>query len=357
VAHPGESHQLRAELLRLLQPAIAGLLWAVERLHWWLSVLLVAYLTSGVTIVQPDEVAVVYRFGRLVGDGAGAVRAPGVLVALPRPIDRVVRVPTAKVFETELRDLHFSQTEDKATRYLVTSRTTLDPERVGYVVTGDQNIVHVAMVARWQVADPVAWTQSIDRPEDLLRAAVLASAVSSLGGRAVDTVLADGRQTMVDDVARQAQTRLDAWGAGLDLVSLELLDLGPPQQVREAFREVQTAAIEAETRVKAAREYREVQLPKARTDAGRQTREAEATALDLKQQARSEADAFLALLSEYRRDPQVVRERLYREGIEKVLDDAGVVDFVPPPAAAGRYDGTRISVDLARQPRAGGRDD
>ena len=173
-----DSRQLRAELLRLLQPAVAGLLWTVERLHWWLLALVVAYLTSGVTIVQPDEVAVVYRFGALVGDGAGAVREPGVLVAMPRPIVRVVRVPTARVFETELRDLHFSQTDDKATRYLVTSRTTLDPERVGYVVTGDQNIVHVAMVARWQVADPIAWTQAVAEPEELLRAAVLASSVA-----------------------------------------------------------------------------------------------------------------------------------------------------------------------------------
>jgi modulator of FtsH protease HflK len=353
VSESTESRQLRHELLRLMHPATQGLLWTVERLHWWLGVLLVAYLTSGITFVQPDEVAVVYRFGRLVGDGAGAVQAPGVLIALPRPMDRVVRVPAAKVFETELRELHFSQTEDKASRYLVTSRTTLDPERVGYVVTGDQNIVHVAMVARWQVSDPIAWSQAVEAPEDLLRTAVLASTVNTMGALAVDGVLADGRQTMVDDVTRQAQARLDGWGAGVSLVSLELLELGPPQQVREAFREVQTTAIEAETRVKAAREYREVQVPKARTDARRKTREAEAGAVELTQRARSESHAFLALLAEYQRDPVVVRERLYREGIESVLDDAGAVDFVPPPAGP-RYSGTRITVDLRR---SGDRDD
>lgn len=357
MSESANSRQLQAELRRLLQPAIAGLLWLVERLHWWLLVLLLAYLTSGVTIVQPNEVAVVYRFGSLVGDGAGAVRQPGALVAMPRPIDRVVRVPTAKVFETELRELHFSQLEDKATRYLVTSRTTLDPERVGYVVTGDQNIVHVAMVARWQVSDPIVWTQAVERPEELLRAAVLASSVSAIGGRTVDTVLADGRQELVGDISRRSQAKLDAWETGLRLVSLELVELGPPQQVREAFREVQTAAIEAETRVKAAQEYRELQLPKARTDAERQTRESEAVALDLMQRARSEAEAFLALLAEYRRDPLVVRERLYREGVEAVLDDAGLVDFVPPPATGGRYDGTRISVEIVRKPRFGGPDD
>ncbi|MBC04377.1 MAG: hypothetical protein CMJ34_13915 [Phycisphaerae bacterium] len=357
MAEPANVRRLRAELKRLLQPAVVGLLWLVERLHWWLLLLLAAYLTSGITIVQPDEVAVVYRLGSLVGDGAGAIRQPGALIALPRPIDRVERVPTAKVFESQLRELHFSQVEDKATRYLVTSRTTLDPERVGYVLTGDQNIVHVAMVARWQVSDPIAWVQAVERPEELLRAAVLASSVSALGGLSVDSVLADGRQELVGEITRRSQTRLDAWGAGLQLVSLELVELGPPQQVREAFREVQTAAIEAETRVKAAQEYRELQLPKARTDADRQTREAEAVALDLKQQARSEAEAFLVLLEEYRRDRLVVRERLYREGVEAVLDDAGLVDFVPPPASGGRYDGTRISVEIVRKPRVGGRDD
>lgn len=346
------------ELATLARPAGSAALWAVERLHWWLAVLAVAYAASGVTLVQPNEVAVLYRFGALVGEGAGAVHPPGLMFALPRPVDRVERVPVATIFESELRDLHFTETdvssgESKVTRYLVTSRTTLDPERTGYALTGDQNIVHIAMVARWQIADPIAWLQSVDDPEDQLRAAVLSSTVRALGGRSVDAVLSDGRQALVESVSRAAQARLNGWQAGVSLVSLELIDLGPPQQVKEAFRDVQTAAIESETRLRSAEEYRAVQLPRARTERGRAVQAAEAEALERLQAARSESAAFTALVAEHRKDPTVVRERLYREGVEAVLRDAGAVRFVPPPVG-GRYTGGRLTVPTGA---GGGRDE
>ncbi len=333
------------ELGALLGPLGAAVLWSVERMHWWLMFLFVAYAGSGITVVQPDEVAVVYRFGALVGDGAGAVHAPGLLLALPRPMDRVERVPVARVFETELRDLHYTRSDSKVTRYLVTNRATLDPERTGYALTGDQNIVHIAMVARWQVGDPIAWIQEVADPEAQLRLAVLHATVQTLGGTTVDTVLSDGRQDMVDTMTRRAQTWLDERESGVSLVSLELLELGPPQQVQEAFRDVQTAAIESETVMRSAREYQEVQVPKARTDKRRLILAAEAEAFAGIQRARSEASAFEILVAEYRKDPVVVRERLYREGVETVLQDAGKVDFLPPPAG-GRYNGTRLTLPV-----------
>ncbi len=324
------------ELQRLAEPAVAGATWTLARLHWWLFVLVLAYGFSGVTVVQPNEVALLVRFGRLVGQGAGAVRPPGVVFALPRPVDEVVRVPVARVFETEVRALHYTIDEDdgsggRVTRYAATSKNTLDPEVTGYALTGDQNIVHVSMVARWQIADPVIWATAVADPEAQLTQAVLAAAVVNVGGRSVDAVLSEGRQAFVDSTRRDAQRRLDAVQVGVSIVSLELLDLAPPQQVKEAFREVQTAAIDAETRIKSAEEYREVQLPKARSDKNRAIQAAKSDALARLQVARSDAAAFLALEAEYRRDPHVVRERLYREGIGAVLKDARRVQFVPPP--------------------------
>jgi len=347
---------LRSELIALLGPVGKAALWTVERLHWWLAMLALAYLSSGITIVQPDEVAVTYRFGALVGEGKGAVRPPGLLFALPRPIEKVVRIPVDKVFETELRTLHFTESQDKVTRYLVTNRATIDPERTGYALTGDQNIVHIAMVARWQVTDPVASVQSVRDPEELLRVAVLRATVSTMGGSSVDGVLSDGRQAVVADITQSAGALLERWGAGVSIISLELLDLAPPQQVKEAFRDVQSAAIESETRLRSAEEYREVQIPKARTDKRRAIQTAKSESVNRMQRARSEAEAFRALAAEHAQDRQVVRERLYREGVEAVLKGAGKVDFVPPPVD-GRYLGSRITVPTDAPPPRGGRDE
>ena len=197
-----------------------------------------------------------------------------------------------------------------------------------------------------------AWIQEVTDPEAQLRLAVLNATVQTLGGTTVDTVLSDGRQDMVDMVTRRAQAWLDERESGVSLVSLELLDLGPPQQVQEAFRDVQTAAIESETLMRSAREYQEVQVPKARTDKRRLILAAEAEAFAGLQQARSEASAFEVLVAEYRKDPGVVRERLYREGVEAVLEDAGKVDFLPPPSG-GRYKGTRLTLPVGGLRSAG----
>ena len=109
-------------------------------------VVLAAILLSGVTIVRPDEEAVVLRFGRLVGETpADQVHRPGILIAWPYLIDNVIRVPVKRVQELEIRDyagtaaISDVQLGESADR----GGTTLDPTKVGYVVTGNQNIVHI----------------------------------------------------------------------------------------------------------------------------------------------------------------------------------------------------------------------
>ena len=98
--------------------------------------LFVLYLGSGITIVQPDEVAVVYRFGQLRNAGtAQAVAQPGMLLALPKPLERVERIPVQKVFEQKVEGLHFRAVGQMT----VLSSSTLNPEKVGYALTGDGN--------------------------------------------------------------------------------------------------------------------------------------------------------------------------------------------------------------------------
>ena len=331
----------RSELRRLLAPLepLADRLFRL--LPVWIGLLFAAWLVSGVTIVRADEVALVLRFGALVNAGtAQAVHEPGLLVAMPKPIGDVVRVPVRKVFEVELRELHFRRGAADA---LPSSPEGADPREVGYAVTGDRNIVHAAMVARYQIADPVAYTFGIADPERLLGRVVVDELGRAIGSRTVDAVLTDGRADLVDDVARASQARLDALGAGLSLVSLELEDLAPPPQVQDEFAAVQSASIQAQTLVQRAREYEAELLPAARSIRTTQMSDAEADAALMVGTARGEAEAFRSLAVEVQRNPRVVRDRLYRERLGTSLKRAGQVQFIPPPAG-GRYDGFRVTV-------------
>lgn len=318
-----------SEAQRLAKPVLAGMDWIHARLHWWLGLMLLAYLGSGVRIVGPDEVALVLRFGALSGaTPTEQVHGPGLLIALPKPMDEIVRVPVAHIFELEMRELHWEQGEGG---YRSPSRPSIDPEAEGYVLTGDNNLLHATLVARYQISDPVAWALYQPDAEKLLRNAVVSAMVRSTGETPVDAALAEGRKELLDQTQARAQARLDASGAGIKLVAVELTELSPPTQVREEFNAVQSAFIQAETQLKAAKEYRERTLPAARAERDAMVRRAKGQADGLLAQARGDAAAFEGLVAEARGNRDVVKERLYRERIEATLDDAAKVRFIPPP--------------------------
>lgn len=203
---PSEIGQLAAPLARLFDGA-----W--QRMHWWVATMVVVYALSGITIVRPDEVAVVLRWGRLVGETpALQEHGPGLLFAFPRPVDQVVRVQIKHVWEVPITTLASSpEDEDEAP-----SGDTLDPLTQGYALTGDENIVHVSMVARYRVRDPAEFAFYGPKAEDVLRVEVTAAMVRSLGEMGVDRVLADGRKDLVATATRRTQGGLDAVHSGLE---------------------------------------------------------------------------------------------------------------------------------------------
>jgi modulator of FtsH protease HflK len=323
-----------SEIGRLASP-VAGLLDAAwQRMHWWIGAMALLYLLSGITIVRSDEVAVILRWGRLVGDTPGLQQhGSGLLFSFPRPIDRVVRVPVKHVREISVTTL--------ASGDYVGSG--LNPVTQGYAVTGDQNIVHVNMMARYRVRDPAEWAFYGPNAEDVLRVEVTAAMVRSLGEMGVDRVLADGRRELVATATRRAQAGLDAAHSGLEISSLELTRLAPPMALASDFDAVQSAFIGAETAKKEAQAFAETAIPAAQTVADSSVQLARANGAEAISKARGESEAFLALAKEYRASPAVVRERLYRDAVEKAIGVAGAVRWIPPPIG-GSYHGLRITV-------------
>jgi modulator of FtsH protease HflK len=331
VAPPSEFARLAAPLARLLDAA-----W--QRMHWWVALMGVLYLGSGITVVKPDEVAVILRWGRLVGTTrALQEHGPGLLFAFPRPIDEVVRVQVKTVRELPIKELMSA----------AANPTTLDPLTQGYALTGDHNIVVADMVARYQVRDAAEWALYGPMGEDVLRTEVTAAMVRSLGEMGVDRVLSDGRKELIAAATRRAQQGLDAAHSGFELTSLELTKLAPPPALASDFDAVQTAFIGAETKKKEAQAYAQKAIPQAQADADGELQAARGDAAAALAKANGDVEAFLALEKEYRANPAVVRERLYRDAIDQTLAQASI-RWVPPPAG-GRYEGLRIEIPTRRQ--------
>ena len=353
---PSEIGQFVAPLSRVLDGA-----W--QRMHWWVGIMAVLYLLSGITVVRSDEVAVVLRWGHLVGEiPALQQHGPGLLFAFPRPVDEVVRVQVKRVWEVPVTTLAAGEysaqssaaprgpvpqgegeDEDAEPGEATANAATLDPLTQGYALTGDENIVHVEMVARYRVREPAEWAFYGPKAEDVLRVEVSAAMVRSLGEMGVDRVLSDGRKDLIAITARRTQAGLDASHSGLELSSLELTRLSPPYALAEDFDAVQSSFIGAETSKKDAQAYAENIIPSAQAAADSLLQAARGTSSNDLATANGDAEAFRALDREYRANPGVVRERLYRDAVDQALSNASKVRWIPPPV--GRtYQGMRITV-------------
>lgn len=122
----------------------------------WLIVILVALICcSGIRVVNNHEVAVVLRFGRLVGDTREEqVKEPGLLLAFPYVIDEVIKVPVGKVHEVSI-----------TTHAASADPTYAEIEDTGYVITGDENIIHIDATLKYQISDPVEYALYNSDPE------------------------------------------------------------------------------------------------------------------------------------------------------------------------------------------------
>jgi membrane protease subunit HflK len=350
-----------SEIGRLAAPVSALVDGAWQRMHWWIATMAILYAVSGITIVKPDEAAVVLRWGRLVGDTpALQAHLSGLLFAFPRPVDRVVRVPVKHVSEVRISTLAAAGAdEEEFEGGSPAVALTLDPLRQGYALTGDHNIVQVDMVARYRVRDPAEWAFYGPKAEQVLKVAVSAAMMRSLGEMQVDRVLADGRKDLIATATRRAQAGLDASHSGLELSSLELTRLSPPVLLAGDFDAVQSAYIGAETLKKNALSFAESAIPRAQATADSAIQTANAASATEIAQANGAAAAFQSLAKEYHANPAVVRERLYRDAVERAIGSAGNVQWVPPPPPGG-YKGFRITISPTGggfRPGLGGDDD
>lgn len=327
--------------MHLLQQFFSPLLslgfWLIRALPFWVCLLLVLYLTSNVQIVPADQRAMVFRFGALVHQGTPqAEQGPGLMFAFPAPIDRVELFSANKVHTLEVQDLHLPNEPARAF-----STKTLDPEQVGYILSADQNLLHVRLSVQYQVSSAEDYFVHYDAPQKIMRSIVLATTVLEAGKRSIDDILTDGRDQWMRSIHTRSQKRMDAQELGVKIISLEIVDLQVPSAVRSDFQAVQSAVVDAQTLEQEAKAYRAEQIPKAKTWANNEVNGAQSDALLLISNARAENEAFLSLITD---DPKLLKTRIYRERLQSIFEDIGSVRFVPPPTK----NGMRITVREGR---------
>jgi membrane protease subunit HflK len=271
--------------------------------YWYLIALpavLMAYLASGVYIVGPDERAVVRRFGAVV-EQAG----PGMHYRLPSPIDQVDVVKTTSVMKVGVGFVLPSADAEVASGM--------------ELLTGDTNILNVALVLQYVIRDPTDFLFKVKDTSAFVETVAEAVLTETVAGMPIDEVLTRGRVAVQERIKEQTQEILNRRRSGISIVSASIMAMTLDRSVAQAFQDVADAMADREKMINEARAYQSNLIPKARGDARTQLGEAEAYKQQRIAEAVGGASRFMALQKEYEKARDVTRTRLYLEAMEKVL--------------------------------------
>jgi len=277
--------------------------------------------------VQPDELGVVLRFGEFVRQ-----EPPGLHFRLPYPIEEV-RLP--KVTRKNTIEVGFRSSVVRRG----STGTTNVPEESG-MLTGDENVVEVPFVVIWRIQDAEKYLFRIQNPESTVKDVAESAMREVVGKTDFERILTTELGQVRTAVQKLMQETLDNYQSGIIIDEVSLQRVFPPSSVGDAFRDVQAAKIDLETLKNQAQAYASKIVPEARGAADRIIAEAEAYKKQTVEEAIGQASRFGAVLAEYQKAPEVTRQRLYLETMERVLGGAdkiildnkggsGVVPYLP----------------------------
>lgn len=258
--------------------------------------------------VQPDEEAVVLRFGQYL-----KTTSPGLHFKLPFGIDKSIKMKTKLILQEEF-GFRTRSTQGKRTTY---NDKGYDGESL--MLTGDLNVADVEWITQFQISDPKKVLFHIRDPIENIRDISEAIMRRVVGDRLVNDVLTVGRTEIAAEAKSLTQEIFDRYDIGIRVVSIKLQDVNPPQAVKASFNEVNQAKQEQEQLINQAEKHYNKVIPEARGLAEQKIAEAEGYATALINRAKGDAERFTAVLKEYRRAPKITRERMYLEKMEQVL--------------------------------------
>ena len=279
-------------------------------------VLALALAYSSWFTVQPEETALVQRFGKVV-----RTAGPGLHFKIPYGVETVRLIPTERVLKEEFG--FRTEVPGRRTRY---SARQFQDESL--MLTGDLNVIDVDWIVQYRIRDPEKFLFRIREPVETIRDVSEAVMRQVVGNRLGSDVLTVGREAVEEEVKAEMQKILTTYEVGVRISAVKLQDVTPPDPVKPAFNEVNESRQDKERRINQAQEKRNQEIPKARGEAGRTIAEAEGFALERVNRAKGEATRFTAILAEYQRAPEVTRKRLYLEAVTKILPEAKALYIV-----------------------------
>lgn len=297
------------EIIENLPPELRNLAKHSGKIILALIVLIGGFLS--VFTINPEEVGVVTRFGKLNREVQ-----PGMNFRIPI-IEEVFKVQV----ERQLKQEFGYRTEEAGvrTRYAKAG----DEREESQMLTGDLNLADVEWVVQYRISNAYLYLFRVRNAEKTLRDMAESTMRTVVGDRTVNEVITVGRQEVATSVEKLMQRLCDEYELGIEIDQIVLQDVNPPEPVRPSFNAVNEAEQERETLINEALAQYNREVPRARGTAQETIERAEGYAINRVNQAEGEADRFTSVYNEFIQAPQVTRQRLYLESMERIIPKMG----------------------------------
>jgi len=257
------------------------------------------WLASGFYIVNEGQTGVVLRFGRY-----SEVTTPGLRWHMPYPVEsrQVVNV-------SQVRSVEVGYRNNVKSKVLKES----------LMLTDDENIVDVQFAIQYDLKSAKDYIFENRAPEDSVLQAAETAIREVVGKSSMDYVVQQGRADVQDKVQKLMQTILDRYKTGINIQKVNMQNAQPPEKVQAAFDDAVKAGQDRERQKNEGQAYANDILPKAKGMAARLQQEAEGHRQRVEQEAVGDAERFNQVVAEYKKAPQVTRDRLYLDAMQQIM--------------------------------------
>ncbi|NYT66548.1 FtsH protease activity modulator HflK [Alcaligenaceae bacterium] len=265
------------------------------------------WAASGFLIVQEGQVAVITKFGKYT-----KTLPPGLQWRLPYPIeaDQMVNISQLRTFEVGFRS---------------TARNKVLPESL--MLTTDENIVDLQFVVQYRLMSTGApdYLFKTSQPDESVRQASETAMREIVGRKPMDSVLYSGRTEVANEVQKLAQSILDVYQTGIQISTVAIQNVQPPEQVQAAFDDAVKAGQDRERQINEGNAYANKVLPEAEGQVARMVQQAEGYRAKVIGDAQGDTARFTSVEIEYAKAPAITRERLYLSSMQEILENSSKV--------------------------------
>ena len=268
-------------------------------LIWVPTVFVILAILSSIYTIDPGEVGVIQRFGKL-----STFTDPGLHFKVPF-VDSLTKVNVEKIRRIEIG--------------FRSDRRRINVLQESLMITKDENIVDAQAIVQWKIKDPGNFLFKVASPVLTIKNTAEVALRSVMGVTNIDDAMTTGRDEIQVKTKEFLQHLLDTYSSGVQITDVKLQIVDPPEEVKDAFNEVVRAKEDKEKVINEAKGFFEDIIPKARGEAEKMILDAEAYRQKRISTAKGDTARFNQIYSEYRKDKDVTRTRIYLEKLEVIL--------------------------------------